>query len=944
MGEPTNQSFEVPSEWQTTREESFLAPGQFVQFPIEDVDGSIPDRFEKIVRLYPDRLAVKMGDRSLTYDVLNRYANRIARAILAKRAPGSEPIALLLEQGVEVIAAIVGVLKAAKFYVLLNSSTPRERTAYILEDSQAGLIITNTANLDLACALSGRTDCLNLDHFDAALGSDDLCLPILPGSLASILYTSGSTGKPKGVGHNHRSQLHTVMVNTNAARIGCQDKLTLLHSVGFGSAQAHVFQSLLNGASLNFFDVNNAGIPRLAKWLRDERISVYHSPPALFRELAAVMRGAEKLPHLRLIRLTGEAMTPADYELYKATFSPTALLQVVMNSTEANVISSFTTDGSFAFPALGSPCGYSVEGKEILLLDDDGREVARGEAGEIAVKSAYLPSGYWDERERSGLDSGTSSQNGKERTILTGDIGRIRADGFLIHMGRKDSMVKIRGFRVEIGEVERALLSHPLVKDAAVAAWERAPAEKYLVGYVVALRRWILTVGELRAFLANHLPDYMIPSTFVFLESLPLTNGKVERRALPAPDRSRPELATRYVAPRSELERQLVALWEEVLDVCPIGIDDDFFDLGGYSLLGAKLVDEIKHNLQVELPLPLLAEQPTIAQLAARIAMIRSGEWEPGKQSQAYRYLVKLQSAPDQTPVFCLSHAGNYRGDLLRFAQLNRLIGPPYCFYGIQARGADGTCQPHRSVEEMAAAYIEEIQAIKPRGPHFLIGECGAAPIAYEIARQLQARGDEVGLLILLDARGYGPFARGYFWRRYIWYRYLPWLCYPIQRVKQSQALKNLRRRTGFHFPELTWLKGTERLSYVFFNSTKMLRLIGSELGAGIRSARPARDSRQAGAAHHAKTREKRLTHSALLYPLFRMARLRYQYQPYSGKIAVVTNEEWYDADPTLGWPRLALGGLEVHKIAGNHDTYITRNVRAVAQVLRECLQRAESA
>ena len=390
----------------------------FIPFGLDEVEQSIPKRFEKIVRLYPDRPAIKFGDRTLTYDELNRYANRIARAILAKRGEDSEPVGLLLEQSIDVIAAVLGVLKAGKFYVVLDAATPRERIAWMAENSAAPLIVTNSRDLHLARALAQGIPWLNIEDLDDARRCDNLDLGIDPSTLASILYTSGSTGKPKGVAHSHLSQLHTVMVNTNQTHITCEDRLTLLHSVGFGSAQAHVFQSLLNGASLNFFDVNNVGIPHLAKWLRDEWISIYHSPPAVFRELAAVMRGAEKLPHLRLIRLTGEAMTAADYELYKATFSPTALLQVVMNSTEANVISSFTTDGSLAFPAIGSPCGYSVEGKEILLLDDDGREVARGEAGEIAVKSAYLPPGYWDERERSGLDFGTSSHNGKERTIF----------------------------------------------------------------------------------------------------------------------------------------------------------------------------------------------------------------------------------------------------------------------------------------------------------------------------------------------------------------------------------------------------------------------------------------------------------------------------------------------------------------------------------------------
>jgi thioesterase domain-containing protein len=293
--------------------------------------------------------------------------------------------------------------------------------------------------------------------------------------------------------------------------------------------------------------------------------------------------------------------------------------------------------------------------------------------------------------------------------------------------------------------------------------------------------------------------------------------------------------------------------------------------------------------------------------------------------------------------VFCLSHAGNYRGDLLRFAQLNRLIGPPYCFYGIQARGADGVSQPHCNVQEMAAAYVEEIRALNPDGPHFLIGECGAAPIAYETAQQLRTRGAEVRLLILLDAKGSGPFSHGYFWRRYIWYRYLPWLYYPIQHVKQSPVLPNLRRAIGYRFPEVTCLEGGERVRYVLLNSMKMLGFICSLLGCRMASIRPNLNSRQPGRAYQAETQEKRAIHSALHYPLFRMARLRYNYLPYAGKIAVVANEEWCNADPNLGWPRLARGGLEVHKIAGDHDTYITQNIGSVAKVLRDCLQRAES-
>jgi amino acid adenylation domain-containing protein len=883
-----------------------------VPFSIDNSESSISERFERIVRRYPDRLAVKVGDHSLTYGALNRYANRIARAILAKRAPGSEPIALLLEQGIYVIAAVFGVLKAAKFYVILDPSTPRERTAYMLENSQAGVIITNTANLELARALSGRTDCLNLDHLDEALGSDDLCLPILQGSLASILYTSGSTGKPKGVAHNHRSQLHTVMVNTKAAHIGCEDKLTLLHSLGFGSAQAHVFQSLLNGASLNFFDVNNAGIPRLAKWLRDECISVYHSPPSVFRELAAVLQPGEKLSHLRLIRLTGESMTHADYELYKATFSPTTLLQVVMNSTEANIISSFITDGNCAFPDSGSPCGYAVEGKEILLLDDDGRAVVRGEPGEIAVKSAYLPSGYWDPRERSGLGFDTASQNAKERTILTGDIGRIRADGFLIHMGRKDSMVKIRGFRVEIVEIERALLSHPLVKDAAVKAWERAPAEKYLVGYLVALRRSDLTVGVIRAFLASRLPDYMIPSTFVFLDSLPLTNGKLDRTRLTIPDRGRPQLQTPYLSAGNELERQLVALWEDVLDVRLIGVNDNFFDLGGHSLAGARIISEVHRQYGMDLPLQALFAAPTIAQLAAGI---KEG-WR--KKSRAggrdWKYLFELQAGDDRKPLFFFPGGGGSEPEFFVYAALARHLGSEYPVYGLRARGADGSAPPHSSVKEMASAYLEEIRAIQPTGPYYLIGECAGGVTAYDAARQLRERGEEVALLALLDVER--PTLVNY-WR----YRVREMLCISLIKFHWE----NLRRLEWKRWPAYLRGEGTGGAPSpsAFGQAADLLRA----------RAQAVLDIDHLGkSAPHV---ERARTH-------YRRVVRRYRPGAYAGRMEIVACEKLYCEDPTLGWSGLVQNRLHTHQVPGNHDTYLREHVHVTAQQLSALIEEAQ--
>ena len=620
MGDFAEYLKRLPVEQRAIREKCFHPTGIFVEFAKDEIEQSIPARFEKIVRQYPDRLAVTSGNHSLTYDGLNRAANRVGRAITALRGEASEPIALLFENGIDVIIAILGSLKAGKHFVILNPSFPFERTIGVLQHSQARLIVTAKGNLELAQKLMGddRT-LLNSDEIDVSLCSDDLGLALAPENLASLQYTSGSTGKPKGVAHSHRSQLHTVMINTNEARLCCQDRLTFLHSVGFTSAQAHLFQSLLNGASLHCFELKSEGIHGLAEWLKQQGITVYHSPPAVFRQLAEAIPAQEQLSSLRLIRLTGAPVNRQDFDLYAQTFAPRPLLQILLNSTEANVISSFVTDGTFCFPENGSPVGYPALDKEVLLLDEDGLEVGPGQVGEICVKSRYLPPGYWDSSEISVIRARSPTDLPAQRMCLTGDLGRVLPDGLLIHLGRKDSMVKIRGYRVELSEIERALQDCPAVKEASVLAWEREPGDKIPVAYVVPSSSPAPTICELQDFLTTKLPDYMAPGCFMFLDSLPLVNGRVDRNALPLPDHQRPELTNPYVQPRNDLEEKIAQIWTGVLTLDRVGIHDNFFDLGGHSLAAMRVVSRLRDILPTKIALIDLFEAPTIAALAARI-------------------------------------------------------------------------------------------------------------------------------------------------------------------------------------------------------------------------------------------------------------------------------------------------------------------------------------
>jgi amino acid adenylation domain-containing protein len=611
-----------------------------------DYTHSIPRQFEDVVRRYPDRLAVKMGDRALAYNELNSIANRIAYAINSRRGSRSEPVVLLLDHGIDVIAAIFGVLKAGKFYVVIDPSFPTERIEYIMTDAQPGLVVTNQQYTDLArTQTADRCEFFNIGEIDNSSCPDNFDLDVSPDNLVTIGYTSGSTGAPKGVVATHRTVAQTT--GRRALRMGLKidDRLTLLHSLSFGSGHGHFFISMLNGASLFPFDVKSDGIDRLAQWLKQEKLTVYHSSPSLFRQLAASLTGKKKLSNLRLVHLSGEPITRMDFNLYKDNFGPETLLEFGMGSTEARGIGSAVVDQTFAFPEEGTPIGYPRSHHKVLLIDENGREVRPGEIGEIAVKGPNLNPGYWRKANLTRAKFLSDPTNTIDRTYLTGDLAKMLPDGFLIHMGRKDLMVKIRGYRIEIGEIERALLLHPEVVNAGVAVWDREKGDNYLAAYVVPRLGSALTVSSLTDFLRKKLAGYMIPSVFVFLEALPLINGKLDRKALPKPDGRRPDLGVPYAPPQTETERELSQIWSSILSIDRVGIHDNFFDLGGHSLAASRVISRVIQTFQLELPIIALFDSPTIAEMAAIIGQNRT---KLASDVEVARMLGELETMTDE--------------------------------------------------------------------------------------------------------------------------------------------------------------------------------------------------------------------------------------------------------------------------------------------------------
>ena len=647
----------LPPSQELLQAKCFHPTGTFVEFNKDEIEQSIPKRFEEQARKYSNRTAVVTRNQTLTYDQLNQGVDRLAGAILHQRGGRQEPIALLLEQSASAISTILGVLKAGKIYVPLDTTYPQARIEYILEDSQAPVIVTNNRNFLLARELAKHNGCqlLNIDELDPISFVEEPDSHISPDSLAWILYTSGSTGQPKGVIQTHRNVLHDIMNYTNAFHICQADRLILLTSYSVVDTVRTMYGALLNGASLYPVDVKKDGLTHLADWLNHHQITIYRSFSTLFRHFIDTLDGDQQFPKLRLLYLCGEPVYRRDLELYKKQFSPDCIFVNGIGSTECLTYRWNLMDKKIQVNDNNVPVGYPLEDIEVLLLDDDGKEVAFNEIGEMSVRSRYLSPGYWRRPELSQVKFLSDPNGGDERIYRTGDLGLILDDGCLVHMGRKDFQVKIRGYRIEVGEIEATLLNIDNIKEAVVILREDRPRDRYLAAYIVPSRQPALSITALRHALAEKLPGYMVPSAFIILDTLPLLpNGKLDRQRLPYPDSSRPNLDTPFIVPETSVEQALAKIWAEVLNVNHVGAHDNFFDLGGHSLAATRIVSRVIKHFQVDLPLQSLFQSPTVAEMATVIAEHQGKKLD---QKELGDILVKLESLTEEEAERVLSES-----------------------------------------------------------------------------------------------------------------------------------------------------------------------------------------------------------------------------------------------------------------------------------------------
>jgi acyl-coenzyme A synthetase/AMP-(fatty) acid ligase/acyl carrier protein len=520
----------------------------------------------------------------------------------------------------------------------------------MLEDSGSRVLVADKQNFDVAKELaSNRIRLLNIDDVDTGLSEENLELSVSPDSAARIIYTSGSTGRPKGVTLSHRRILHEVMTNINGCRVGFNDRLSLLTTPSTSQGTVVTYTALLSGAALYLFDLRKQGFGSLAAWLTKEEITVYTSVRAVFRRFASALPGSQNLPHLRLIALGGDQVRKGDVELYKKRFSDNCILKIFLSSTESGNICQYAIDKQTEITSEIVPVGYPSDGVEILLLDEKGQKVGLNEIGEIAVRSRYLSLGYWRSPELTAAKFRSDPDDVEKRIYLTGDLGRRLLDGCLEYLGRKDFRVKVRGYGVETGEIESALLKNDSVREAVVVAADGPDSDARLVAYVVPVKRPAPGTNELRGFLRDKLPEYMVPADIVVLDELPLTPmGKIDRQSLPPPDLSQPDSVGKLVAPQNPTEVQIAKIWCDVLRVEQVGIHDDFFDLGGNSLTAIEVISRVREFFNVDLLFAVMLAKPTVAGMAAMVLQHQAGEVGDAELGDALKELEQLSEEEAQ--------------------------------------------------------------------------------------------------------------------------------------------------------------------------------------------------------------------------------------------------------------------------------------------------------
>lgn len=718
-----------------------MPPIEWSGAPTPYPHATIDQLFERLCSEAPDRIAVEIGEDRVTYGEMNDLSSALADELSARGLQHGEPVGLCLDRCIGTQTAMLAILKAGGCYVPFDLSYPEERVRYMLDDARVRFMLTHA---HLVPQLPGSEDRAIL--LDALGRTKKNAAPALvhtpvthgPDSPAYIMYTSGSTGHPKGVVVPHRGVVRLVR-DQNYMTFSSDLAFLQMGNLCFDASTFEIWGALLNGARLVLQPQQKPTLTEVAAVLRKHAITSVLFPTGLFNML--VDEHLHDLRGLKHILSGGDVMSPVHARKALRVLGPGVLVNAY-GPTENSVVVTCQAVSKEAQLTGTVPIGKPVANTRAYILDEAMRPVPIGATGELYAGGDGVALGYWQRpeltAERFVPDPFTDRPNAK--LYRTGDLARWLPDGSIEFIGRADTQVKLRGFRIELGEIEAEMDKTGLLKDRVVLCRTDNPGDKQLVAYLVPLNDALPEdelVHDVREHLRMSLPGHMLPAAFVVLPAFPLNqSGKVDRKALPAPAYITPTMRAQHVAPRTEVEKALVAIWNEVLHADDIGIHDNFFDLGGHSLTGIQLLTRVEQRFGKAIPLKNLFLAPTVASMAELVEERRAtGNWT---------HLLPVQPQGSRVPIFCVhgDEANNF---------LPKYLGNDQPFYAISHQGEEGKPILLTTVEDMAASFIREIRTVRPHGPYLLSGYSFGGILAYEMAQQLVAAGEEVPMLALFD-------------------------------------------------------------------------------------------------------------------------------------------------------------------------------------------------
>ena len=817
----------------------------------------------------PDAIAIQDGERRLTYAQLDAHANALASAISGRGVAAGSFVGIALERSAELIVATLAVIKAGCAYAPLDPSWPAERLHFMAQDLALSVLI-GSAEIASQIGVSRLAVDLNgTGQHDAPASRND------GGSKAYAIYTSGSTGTPKGVVVPHRA-IARLVLNTDYAALTPDDAVGHASNPAFDAATFEIWGALLNGGRIVVLRKETMLEPaRLAAAIRDEGITALFITTALFNQIAT--HAPATFQPLRHLLFGGDAANSQAVARVWENGAPSRLSNIygpteVTTFAIAHLITKRPHGASI-------PIGRPIANTEAYVLDAHLQPVPIGVSGELFLGGTGLALGYHDRPELTSEKFIEHPFKNGERLYRTGDRACFRDDGEIEFLGRLDGQIKLRGFRVELGEIEAEIARHPDVAEVSVKVCGGDATEKWLTAYVVPRSGAALDESSLRALIAQRLPDYMVPTEFLSLDQLPLNaNGKVDRAALPVPSRGS---SSKPAAPLSGTGERVAVIMADVLRQKEVRADGDFFRLGGHSLLAMDLIARLKAEFGIAIPAGRIFENATPAGIGKFI-----DESQIHLPSPDARYIVPIQrGAAGIRPLFLV--AGGWGGEIefLVYGQIARLIGEKQPIFGLKARGAGTGDAAHLTVTEMAADYLREIRAIQPRGPYLIAGECVGGICAHEIACQLREAGEEVGLLLLLDTS-------------------TPNVAELAQYLRgEEEKIARESRPPGLYSRIRGGLAGVAK------------RILGRRT--------------ESVPAQHPRGQSE--------YPVTLM---RHTLRPYSGKITMLIDADAHAAYGQLGWEKVPGVNLDVHVLPGDHISYIRDHNATAAEKLRELIQR----